>query len=114
MSNRLSFVRRPINPAGSWLRILSLILILYFMWMYSASRFMSGDWISGVFWSGGPAGALFPIPMYPGILEIIVIANPVDSFLFLVLFQPGLWILLEILLAVFALSPFTISRSSDS
>jgi hypothetical protein len=32
----------------------------------------------------------------------------------LVLFQPGLWILLEILLAVFALSPFTISRSSDS
>lgn len=82
--------------------------------MYTASRFMSGDWASGVFWSGGPPGALFPIPMYPGPLEIIILANPVDSFFFLVLFQSGLWILLEILLVVLALSPFTIAKSSDS
>jgi hypothetical protein len=52
--------------------------------------------------------------MYPGPLEIIVMANLVDSFLYLVLFQSGLWILLEILLAVLALSPFAIARSSDS
>ncbi len=114
MSSGFSLVRRPLNPISSKLRILALILTPYFLWMYTASRFMSGDWTSGVFWSGGPPGALFPIPMYPGPLEIIVLANPVDSFLFLVLFQSGLWILLEILLVVLALSPFTIARSSDS
>ncbi|MHA1925582.1 MAG: hypothetical protein ACW974_06675 [Candidatus Thorarchaeota archaeon] len=114
MASSLSLVRRPLNPAGSWRRILSFILMLYILWMYSASRFMFGDWTTAVFWSGGPPGALFPIPMYPGILEIIVIANPVDSFLFLFLFQTGLWISLEVLLAVLAFSPYTIARSRDS
>jgi hypothetical protein len=32
----------------------------------------------------------------------------------LVLFQSGLWILLEIFLALLALSPFKLVRSSDS
>jgi hypothetical protein len=114
MPRSFSIVRRPYNPISSKLRILSIILMLYILWMYSASRFMSGDWVAGVWWSGGPPGALFPIPMYPGPLEIIVMANLLDSFLFLTLFQSGLWILIEILLAISALSPFTLSRSSDS
>ena len=114
MSSSLSLVRRPFNPISSKLRILAIILILYLLWMYSASRFMFGDWATGVFWTGGPAGALFPIPMYPGILEILVMANPIDSFLFLVLFQSGLWIFVEIALTLFALSPYTIAMSSDS
>jgi hypothetical protein len=114
MSSGFSVVRRSLSPTSSKLRILALILIPYFLWMYTASRFMSGDWVSGVMWSGGPPGALFPIPMYPGPLEIIVMANLVDSLLYLVLFQSGLWILLEILLAVLALSPYAIARTSDS
>lgn len=114
MSGGYSAVKRPLNPMSSKLRILSLVLMSYFFWMYTASRFMSGDWISGVFWSGGPPGALFPIPMYPGPLEIIVMANPVDSFLYLTLFQNGFWILLEVLLALVAFSPYTLTRTSDS
>jgi hypothetical protein len=114
MPDRLSTKRRSLNPLSSKFRILSLVLMPYFFWMYTASCFMSGDWVSGAFWSGGPPGALFPIPMYPGPLEIIVVANPIDSILYLVLFQTGLWILLEILLAIPAFSPYTIARPSDS
>ncbi|MFX0056110.1 MAG: hypothetical protein ACFFAX_11960 [Promethearchaeota archaeon] len=114
MSSGFSMVRRPLNPISSKLRILSIILMVYVFWMYTASRFMRGDWASGVWWSGGPPGALFPIPVYPGPLEIIVMANLVDSILYLTLFQSGLWILIEILLALYAFSPFTFARTSDS
>jgi hypothetical protein len=114
MSGGVSMVRRPLSPLTSRLRILSIILMVYILWMHTASRFMSGDWVAGVWWSGGPPGALFPIPMYPGPLEIMVMANLVDSILYLALFQSGLWILIEILLALQAFSPYAFSRTSGS
>ncbi|MFX0108889.1 MAG: hypothetical protein ACFE7R_11435 [Candidatus Hodarchaeota archaeon] len=112
-SKRWVISRRPINPSNSIFRLASLLLSLYITWMYLVSLSMFGNWNSGVWWRNGPAGSLFPIPMYPGILDVLVAANALDSFLYLVVFQMPVWLVFVILTLLHAFSPYGIYRHTS-
>ena len=84
-------------------------LIVYVLWMSTAATFLHENLMDGVWWSSAPPGSLFPIPCGPGPEMMLVIANPVDTFIFRALFQSSLWLVFIILSMLYILSPYTIS-----
>ncbi|NHJ13534.1 MAG: hypothetical protein EAX95_07640 [Candidatus Thorarchaeota archaeon] len=84
---------------------------IYIFWMSTAAVYLHGDAVTGVFWSSSPPGSLFPIPYGPGPLMMLTLANPIDSFLYLLLFRFGIWIILEILVILYVVLPYTLARS---
>ena len=86
-----------------------IFLIVYILWMSTAAMFLYVDRVNDVFWSSMPPGSLFPIPYGSGYETVLVIANPVDTFIFCALFQSGLWLVFIILSMLYILSPYTIS-----
>lgn len=77
--------------------------------MSTAAMFLYVDPVNDVWWGSAPPGSLFPIPYGPGYEAMLVIANPVDTFIFCALFQSGLWLVFIILSMLYILSPYTIS-----
>jgi glucan phosphoethanolaminetransferase (alkaline phosphatase superfamily) len=110
----LRSVRRKSSGPTMVLRITAGVLFLYLLWLYPYTLRMMGDWISGAFWLGSPAGTLFPIPTMPGILEAIVAANAVDSFIYLALYSTCLWLLYAVFAVPFAFSPWRITTKPEA
>ena len=70
-------------------KTLSLLLIAVALTVYTitvhglADRHLYEDSESAVvYWTSGPSGSLFPLPIAPGLLEIITQANSVDAFIY--------------------------------
>ncbi|UCH05715.1 MAG: hypothetical protein JSW05_06005 [Candidatus Thorarchaeota archaeon] len=108
------FVRRKSSRPLMVLRIVTGALFLYLLWLYPYTLRMMGDWVSGAFWLGSPPGTLFPIPTMPGMLEAIVEANPVDSFIYLAVYKTGLWLLYGVFSVPFAFSPWRITTKPEA
>ncbi len=51
---------------------------------------------------------LFPIPLPPGIASVIGPANPLDSLIYLVFLQGGIWVAWLILLGLYVFSPYAV------
>lgn len=107
--SRIRLARREMTQKRLRISAVLIFLIVYILWMSTAAMFLHGDLVNGVWWSSAPPGSLFPIPYEPGHEMMLVIANPVDTFIFCVLFQSGLWLVFIILSMLYILSPYTIS-----
>ncbi len=82
--------------------------------MSTVTQFLHGNLVDGVYWSSAPAGSLFPIPYGPGVLQMLVLANPVDTFIYCAIFQSGFWLVFIILSMLYILAPFTITMKDES
>ncbi|MFX1368945.1 MAG: hypothetical protein ACFFAY_10130 [Promethearchaeota archaeon] len=107
-------VRRELTRRRMDISAVLVVLVLYILWMSTAAQYLHGDLINGVYWSSAPAGSLFPIPYGPGVLQMLVLANPVDTFIYCAIFQSGFWLVFIILSILYILSPFTISMRVES
>ncbi len=96
------------------MRILGGSLFLYFLWLYPYTLAMMGDWVSVVMWRNAPAGSLFPIPTMPGLLDMLVQANEIDSFIYLYVFKTWLWLIYGAFAVPYALSPYRPSTKPES
>jgi hypothetical protein len=110
----MRFVRRKSSGPVMVLRIAIGALFLYLLWLYPYTLRMTGDWSSGAFWLGTPPGTLFPIPTMPGLLEALAAANPVDSFIYLAIYQTGVWLLYGVFAVPYAFSPWRITTEPDA
>jgi len=107
--SRIQLARREMTQKRLRISAVLIFLIVYILWMSTAAMFLHGDLVNGVWWGSAPPGSLFPIPYGPGPEAMLVIANPVDTFIFCALFQSGLWLVFIILSMLYILSPYTIS-----
>ena len=107
--SQFRLLRREITQKRVRISAVLVFLIIYVLWMSTAATFLHGNLMDGVWWSSAPPGSLFPIPYGPGHLMMLVIANPVDTFIFCALFQSGLWLVFIILSMLYILFPYTIS-----
>jgi len=96
------------------LRIAVGALFLYLLWLFPYTLRMAGEWIGGVWWRGSPPGTLFPIPTMPGLLEAMVAANEVDTFIYLLVYKTGLWLLYGLFAVPFAFSPWRIASEPEA
>ena len=108
MNISYKLVKRSITRKSIVLRIVAGIILVYFLRMVQVSIFLSGNLFEGVYWSSSGAGALFPIPNEPGIATVMTLANLVDSLIFVVLINNGIWMLFVVILVLYLISPVTI------
>jgi len=107
ISERL--VKRSFTRKSIVFRVIAGIILVYFSRIVQVSFFMGWSLYHGIYWGSGFGGSLFPIPTEPGILAVIVPANLVDSLIFGILINSGMWILIVVILVLYIISPVTIS-----
>ena len=110
----IRFVRREMTRKRMNVSAVLVALNLYILWMLTAALQLHGDLVNGVYWNSAPPGSLFPIPYGPGVLQVLVLANPVDTFIYCALFKSGVWLVFIILSALYILSPYTIRKKAES
>jgi hypothetical protein len=105
------FLGRTMTASSVLKRAVVIVILGYFIWIlkFAWSWGISGDISSGVWWTSGGPGTLFPIPSPPGILAVMTHAYPTDTFIFLVFMNDGLWILWTSLALLYVISPYRIN-----
>jgi hypothetical protein len=110
----IRFVKREMTKSRINISAVLMVLILYILWMSTAAVYLQGDLVSGVYWQSAPPGSLFPFPYGPGVLQMLVLANPVDTFIYCAIFNSGFWIVVIILSALYIVSPFSVTMRAET
>lgn len=97
------------------MRLAAIIGVLYIcVWVVMfIPNMIYGSIFVGVWWSAGGPGMLFPIPIYPGNLAVGTLANPLDTILYLLFLQAGIWIVWLAILGLYAFSPYSLKLKQE-
>ncbi len=108
-----AFSKRSVDKKSLTVRFVVLGLLLYFVWIlnFALRSNIGGNLLSGVFWSSGGPGSLFPIPRPAGEATVVTPAYPIDAFIYSIFMANGVWIFWIILLLLYVLSPIRLNLS---
>ncbi len=106
LSERL--YKRELTRRSFLQRLIAMIGIVYILLWIQLLGLIGGSIIEGIYWTAGYAGSFFPIPHPPGLATVMTPASLLDTIIYLIFLQGGIWILWLTFFILYVFSPYGI------